>query len=106
MLVETGPASVDGWASPSKNSYEKIGACKMSKKRDYHVVPRGDDWALTREGAARATSLHPTQTVAARAGRSLAQRHGTELVIHRPDGRIRDSDSFGGDPNPPKDQKH
>jgi hypothetical protein len=27
-------------------------------------------------------------------------------VIHRPDGRIRDSDSYGNDPHPPLDQKH
>jgi hypothetical protein len=27
-------------------------------------------------------------------------------VIHRPDGTIRDKDSYGNDPNPPKDKKH
>jgi len=75
-------------------------------KRDYHVVPRGDEWAVSREGADRASSLHPTQGKAIDAGRELAQRHQAELVIHRPDGRIRDSDSYGNDPNPPKDRKH
>ncbi|WP_366055326.1 DUF2188 domain-containing protein [Gimesia sp.] len=30
----------------------------------------------------------------------------TELVIHRPNGQIRDSDSYANDPNPPKDKKH
>jgi hypothetical protein len=27
------------------------------------------------------------------------------VVIHRPDGRIRDSDSYGNDPIPPRDRK-
>lgn len=75
-------------------------------KRDYHVVPRGDQWAVTREGAQRASSLHGTQREALQAGRGLAQRNETELVIHRPDGRIRDSDSYGNDPHPPRDKKY
>jgi hypothetical protein len=29
-----------------------------------------------------------------------------ELVIHKKDGTIADSDSYGNDPNPPKDKKH
>ena len=78
----------------------------MSKKRDYHVVPQGDDWAVQRERAERATSIHSTQGEAIDAGRDLARKHETELVIHRPDGRIRDSDSYGPDPHPPRDQKH
>jgi hypothetical protein len=28
------------------------------------------------------------------------------LVIHGKDGKIQDKDSFGNDPNPPKDTKH
>jgi hypothetical protein len=78
----------------------------MPGKRDVHVVPRGDQWAVVREGADRASSLHPTQTAAADAGRSTARREGVELVTHRPNGQIRDSDSYGGDPNPPTDRKH
>jgi hypothetical protein len=27
-------------------------------------------------------------------------------VIHRRDGKVRDSDSYGNDPNPPKDKRH
>jgi hypothetical protein len=29
-----------------------------------------------------------------------------EVVTHGRDGKIRDSDSFGHDPHPPKDRKH
>lgn len=75
-------------------------------KRDYHVVPRSGQWAVLREGADRASSLHGSQQEAIQAGRQLAQSQHTELVIHRPNGTIRDSDSYGRDPNPPKDAKH
>jgi uncharacterized protein YdaT len=75
-------------------------------KRDYHVVPHDGEWAVKREGADRASSLHETQQEAIDVGRKLAQNHQTELVIHRRDGRIRDSDSYGRDPHPPTDTKH
>jgi hypothetical protein len=75
-------------------------------KEDYHVVPHNDGWAVRREGAERVSSQHGTQTEAIQAGQSLARNHGTELVIHRPDGTIRDSDSYGRDPSPPRDRKH
>ena len=78
----------------------------MGKKRDVHVVPHNDGWATKREGAGRAGSVHRTQREAIERGRAQAQRNKTELVIHRQDGRIRDSDSYGNDPHPPKDRKH
>lgn len=77
----------------------------MSKK-DYHIIPHQGRWAVKQEGASRASSLHDTQSAAAAAGRELAKSHHTEVVIHRPDGRIRDSDSYGGDPIPSHDKKH
>lgn len=75
-------------------------------KKDLHVVPHGDDWAVRREGASRVSSTHDTQREAIDAARRTAQREHNEVVIHRPDGRIRDSDSYGNDPCPPKDKKH
>lgn len=41
-----------------------------------------------------------------KAGRDIAKKQGTELVIHGRDGKIQDKDSFGHDPCPPKDKKH
>jgi len=78
----------------------------MSDKRNVHVVPRGDQWAVVRGGADRASSLHPTQTTAVEAARTTAKRDRVEVVTHRPNGQIRDSDSYGRDPNPPRDRKH
>jgi hypothetical protein len=77
----------------------------MSKK-DQHVVQRDDGWAVRGEGNSRDTSHHSTQQQAYDAAREIAQNQRSEVVVHGRDGRIRDSDSFGSDPNPPKDQKH
>lgn len=77
----------------------------MSKK-DIHVVPRGDGWATRREGAGRASSQHDTQRDALDQAREWARRDRVEVVTHGRDGRIRDSDSYGRDPNPPRDKKH
>jgi hypothetical protein len=70
--------------------------------KNQHVVPHGDAWAVKGAGNSRATSIHGTQKEAADAGRRIAENMGSELVIHRPDGRIRDKDSHGHDPFPPK----
>lgn len=76
----------------------------MSKK-DIHVVPHGDSWATKREGAQRAGVVTDTQRGAIERARDQARRDHVEVVIHRRDGTIRDSDSYGNDPNPPKDGK-
>tara|TARA_R110001599_G_scaffold97976_1_gene252252 strand:- start:134 stop:370 length:237 start_codon:yes stop_codon:yes gene_type:complete len=78
----------------------------MNKKRDIHVVPHNSGWATRKENAARVSSTAPTQRDAISQGREQAKREKVELVIHRPDGRIRDSDSYGNDPMPPRDKKH
>lgn len=75
-------------------------------KRDIHVTKRTEGWAVIREGAKRADSLHSTQRSAAERGRDLAKRDRVELVTHGYDNLIRDSDSYGRDPCPPKDKKH
>lgn len=72
----------------------------MSK--NVHVVPRNGDWAVRRGGAERDSSRHNTQAEAIDAGRRMAQRESAELVIHGRNGQIRERDSFGNDPHPPK----
>jgi hypothetical protein len=75
-------------------------------RKNVHVVPHDDGWAVKKEGNERSSSVHPTQKEAMDAGRNIAKTEQSELVIHGRDGRIRDSDSFGKDPHPPKDTKH
>lgn len=73
-------------------------------KRNVHVVPNGTKWSVKQEGATKPDSNHRTQQAATDAGRKVAKANESELVIHRPDGRIRDKDSYGNDPCPPKDK--
>lgn len=75
-------------------------------KKDIHVVPREEGWAVRREGATRDSSHHDRKSDAMDAGRETARREHVELVEHGKNGRIQDSDSYGSDPNPPRDRKH
>lgn len=75
--------------------------------KNIHVTRRSDgSWAVIGEGDARASSLHDTQGAAIEAARPLAINNRAELVIHDRNNRIRDKDSFGPDPVPPRDRKH
>jgi uncharacterized protein YdaT len=53
-------------------------------------------------GATRASKVTDTQREAIAAGKRIAERDKTELVIHGENGRIREKDSYGNDPYPPK----
>lgn len=75
-------------------------------KKDIHVLPHNGGWATRKEGAQRVGHTADTQKEALEQARQQAKREKVEVVVHRPDGRIRDSNSFGNDPNPPKDKKH
>ena len=73
----------------------------MSKKNQ-HVVPHGNQWAVKGEKNERATKIVDTQTEAIKIARDIAINQKSELVIHRPNGQIRDKDSHGNDNFPPK----
>lgn len=74
--------------------------------KNQHVVKHDNGWAVKGEGNSRVTSLHKTQKDAIKAGREIAKNQKSELIIHDKKNRIRDKDSYGNDPNPPKDKKH
>jgi len=54
-----------------------------------HVVPQEENWAVKREGNERASTVNATQKEAIDSARGLAHE-GDAIVIHRPDGTIRD----------------
>ena len=70
--------------------------------KNQHVVPREEGWAVRGEGNTRDTSLHRTQAEAERAAREIAINQKSEVLIHGEDGRIRERNSYGNDPHPPK----
>lgn len=67
-------------------------------KPPIHTVPTEDGWANRREGAERASSVHETQAEAIRAARITAAREKAEHFIHGENGRIRERNSYGNDP--------
>lgn len=74
----------------------------MANRKNIHVVPNGDQWSVRREGSQRSSGNYPTQTAAETAARATARRENGELFIHRPNGEIRDRDSYGNDPRSSK----
>ncbi|MGE4234546.1 MAG: DUF2188 domain-containing protein [Bacteriovoracia bacterium] len=73
----------------------------MSKNQ--HIVPNGNDgWGVRGEGNQRLTVRTETQAEAIAIGREIAQNQGSELLIHGANGRIRERNSYGNDPFPPK----
>ncbi len=72
----------------------------MPKPQDVRVLPDQGDWKVEQNG--RVLSKYPTQEEAINAGREVARRDHGEFVVHGHDGRIREKDSFGNDPHPPK----
>lgn len=70
-------------------------------KKNVHVTPQGDKWAVKREGSQRASSLHDTQKEAEKRGRQTARNDKSEFVLHGKQGQIRERDSYGSDPYPP-----
>ncbi|MEW6423140.1 MAG: DUF2188 domain-containing protein [Bacillota bacterium] len=71
-------------------------------KRNVHIIPHEGDWAVKIEGNEKATRVVPTQAEAIDIGREIAQREQSELFIHGEDGRIRERNSYGKDPFPPR----
>jgi uncharacterized protein YdaT len=71
-------------------------------KRNQHVVPHPEGWAVKPKGGKRPSSVHDTQQEAIDRAREVARNQESELFIHRPDGRIRERDSYGNDPFPPE----
>jgi len=73
----------------------------MSRKGQ-HVVPNDGKWSVRKSGASRATETFETQGEAIQRARDIARNQGSELYIHGRDGRIRERNTYGKDPFPPK----
>lgn len=71
--------------------------------RNQHVTPHPDGgWQVKAANAVRATKRTRTQAEAIQFARGIATNQHSEVVTHRPNGRIRAKDSYGNDPFPPR----
>ena len=58
-------------------------------RRNQHVVPHSEGWAVKAEGSSRATRIFMTQDEAIEYGREIAINQHAELVIHNRKGEVR-----------------
>ena len=65
-------------------------------------MPADGKWAARKSGSSRVSKTFTTQRDAIEFARDLAKKQKTELYIHGRDGKIRERDSYGNDPWPPK----
>ena len=68
----------------------------------YH---EGDQWKSRRQGSSRAFAVGGTKEEQSTVGRSAAKRDGVEHTIKKMDGTIGEKNSYGNDPNPPRDKR-
>jgi hypothetical protein len=71
-------------------------------KKNQHVVPVGKQWGVKGEGNSRYTKITKTQKESIDAAREISINQQSELLIHNGKGRIRERNSYGNDPFPPK----
>jgi uncharacterized protein YdaT len=75
---------------------------KSKNSGNQHVVPRGNEWAVRGAGNSRASVIVQTQQEAINLAKPIAQNQGGDVVIHGRNGQIRERNSYGNDPLPPK----
>ncbi len=90
------------WQMATRYSLCNIGVLSAMSRKNQHVVPHKDGWAVKGEGNQRATSTHSTQQQAIDAARGIAKNQQSEILVHGRNGQIRERDSYGHDPFPPK----
>ncbi len=74
----------------------------MEKGKNQHVVKHQDGWAIKGAGNSRATKVVDKQSDAIKIGKKIAQNQNSELLIHGRNGKIRERNTYGKDPFPPK----
>lgn len=70
--------------------------------KNQHVVPVNGRWGVRGEGNSRLTCTFDTQSEAIARAREITTNQQSELFIHGRNGRIRERDSHGNDPFPPR----
>jgi uncharacterized protein YdaT len=60
---------------------------KTSTVEKFHVISRAGQWAITRQGASRASKIMDSQSDAVNEAKRLASGKA-EIVVHRRDGTV------------------
>lgn len=81
----------------------------QGKGPNVHVVPastKPGKFVAKEAGNSKPITRPATQAATIERAIPIAKQNHSEVVIHGRNGKIRDSDSYGNDPNPPRDRKH
>lgn len=70
--------------------------------KNQHVTPHKNGWQVKGAGSSRATKVTTTQNEAISVARNIATNQKSEVVVHGTNGRIRQKNSYGNDPFPPR----
>lgn len=102
-LLATHPSTPELVSAISTNSSDEERT--MARRVSVHTTknPDGSGWVVQSGG--EIISHHRFQRTAAERGRAEAIAREAEHVIHGQNGRIRESNSYGGDPCPPRDKR-
>jgi hypothetical protein len=71
-------------------------------KKNQHVLPHADGWAVKGAGNSKATAIASTQSKAIEIAKEIAKNQHSELIIHGTNGQIREKNTYGPDNHPPK----
>lgn len=62
----------------------------MSDMKNEHVVPRGREWAVRREGGEKVSKLFETQKEAVEYAGNIAAKDDVSTVIHKQNGQFKE----------------
>lgn len=75
-------------------------------RKEHHVIPNSEGgWGIKKNNGKRSIKNYSTQADAISHARNISRNQKSELIIHAKNGKIRNSDSHGNDPFPPKDKR-
>ena len=74
-------------------------------RKEHHVVPKDGGWSVKKGGGVKSIKDFDRKQEAVDYARDISRNQESELIIHRKDGTIQNSDSHGNDPFPPRDKK-
>lgn len=79
-----------------------VSAAQKGLKAQHVVRSSNDGWAVRQAGASKASRTFTTQGEAIKYASGVARNNKTDLFVHGRDGLIRERNSYGHDPHPPK----
>lgn len=70
--------------------------------KNVHVTKHDKGWQVKEEKTGKVLKVAQTQAEAIKAGTKIAKSNSSEIFVHGRDGKIRERNTFGNDPFPPK----